>query len=245
MREGMRWTAVLIFATAMAWVEAAVVYDLRTLVNRLEPYQANPLPEMGGLGDAEVVRELATLVMLAAVGWLAGHTWRSRLGYASLAFGCWDILYYGFLKLLTGWPRSLFDWDVLFLLPLPWWGPVLAPVLIALLMVVGGTCLALEETRDHPLPLGRGPTLLGLGGLLLALYVFMADAIALLPRGADAIRAALPRSFAWGLFLVALALMAAPVAHLVAGRGRHASRTLPLDPVRSAQDLAASLEKDV
>src|SRR5512139_1159051 len=98
MREGRHWTVVVVFAAAMAWVEAAVVYDLRTLVDRLEPYQANPLPEMGRLGDAELVREIATLVMLAAVGWLAGRTWRGRLGYASLTFGCWDILYYVFLK---------------------------------------------------------------------------------------------------------------------------------------------------
>ena len=52
----------------------------------------------------------------------------ARVGYAAIAFGVWDIFYYVFLRLISGWPRSLFDWDILFLLPLPWWGPVLAPV---------------------------------------------------------------------------------------------------------------------
>ena len=70
---------------------------------------------------------------------LAGRTWRSRLGYAALAFGVWDIFYYVFLKVICGWPHSLLDWDILFLLPLPWWGPVLAPVSIALLMILWGT----------------------------------------------------------------------------------------------------------
>ena len=49
--------------------------------------------------------------------------------------------------MIGDWPKSLFDWDILFLLPLPWWGPVLAPVCIALLMIVGGT-LASQSDRD-------------------------------------------------------------------------------------------------
>ena len=87
MRNWQRWAVVLLFAAAMAWVEAAVVVDLRTLVNRIQPYQADPLPQSANLGQTELVREAATLVMLATVGYLAGHTWRSRLGYALVAGG--------------------------------------------------------------------------------------------------------------------------------------------------------------
>src|SRR3954468_21242350 len=112
------WILVAIFAVAMAWVEAACVYDLRMLVDRLEPYQANPLPISGALGGIELVREIATLVMLAAVGALAGRTARARLAYTAIAFGVWDIFYYVWLKVMCDWPKSLFDWDVLFLLPL-------------------------------------------------------------------------------------------------------------------------------
>ena len=49
---------------------------------------------------------------------LAGRTWRARIGYSVVAFGVWDIFYYVFLKMMCGWPHSLFDWDILFLLPL-------------------------------------------------------------------------------------------------------------------------------
>ena len=42
-----------------------------------------------------------------------------------MAFGIWDIFYYVFLKIIYDWPKSLFDWDILFLIPLPWWGPVI------------------------------------------------------------------------------------------------------------------------
>src|SRR5437016_813042 len=80
------WGVVVVYAVAMAWVEAAVVYYLRTMVDRIEPHQSNPLPIFGGLGSAELVREAATLIMLAAIGTLAGRTWRTRLGYAAVAF---------------------------------------------------------------------------------------------------------------------------------------------------------------
>src|SRR5947208_1739198 len=95
----------------MAWVEAAAVYYLRSLIGRIEPYQPDPLPEAGGFGEAEVVRELATMVMLLAVGWLAGKNARSRLGYAVVSFGIWDIFYYVFLRVIIGWPRSLSNWN--------------------------------------------------------------------------------------------------------------------------------------
>jgi len=72
---------VTLYALAMAWVEAAVVFYMRSMINRIVPYQPNPLPIAGGFGFAEVVREAATLVMLLSVGALAGRTWRSRAGY--------------------------------------------------------------------------------------------------------------------------------------------------------------------
>ena len=146
-----RWWVVAAFAVAMAWMEAATVFYIRALVDRIEPYQPQPLPMHEALGNVELVREAATLVLLAAVGWLAGRTWRQRAGYAALAFGIWDVLYYVFLRPISGWPDSLLDWDILFLLPLPWWGPVLAPASIAVLMILWGTLVTQASDRaSHP-----------------------------------------------------------------------------------------------
>ena len=209
MKDKQRWVVVVIFAIAMAWVESAVVVYLRMLINRIDPYQANPLPIVGGLAPIELGREIATLVMLLAVGWLAGTAWRMRLAYAAMAFGVWDISYYVFLAPMSGWPSSLFDWDILFLLPLPWWGPVLAPVSIAALMSVGGTII----TQLHILP-RRWAWTASLAGAALALYVFMADAIRVAANGERAIRNVLPTDFDWTRFCIAFVLLAAPVADM-------------------------------
>jgi hypothetical protein len=206
-----RWMTVVTFAAGMAWMEAACVYYLRMLVDRVQPYQANPLPIHGALGEVELWREAATLLMLATMGMLAGRTWRTRLGYAAIAFGVWDIFYYVFLRIMSGWPASLFDWDILFLLPLPWWGPVLAPVCIAILMIVYGTLVT--QWRDR-MPGTRAAWSLSAIGALLALWVFMADAIRALPGGEAAVRHVLPAVFNWPVFGAALLLMAAPLIHI-------------------------------
>jgi len=211
MNNSKTWWVVALYATAMAWVEAAVVFYLRTMIDRIEPYQATPLPVAGGFGFAEMMRELSTLVMLLTVGFLAGRTWRSRIGYSVIAFGIWDIFYYVFLKVMTGWPHSLLDWDILFLIPLPWWGPVLAPVMIAALMIMWGTFASqLEDVSISAAPGWKAWLLNGIG-ILLALYVFMTDTLRVSGGGVNALRELLPVVFNWPLFLVAWLLMAAPV----------------------------------
>ncbi len=208
-----RWWLVVAYAIAMAWVESAVVYYLRAMIDRIEPHQANPLPIMDGMGPVEMVREIATMVMLFTVGALAGRNWRARLGYSAIAFGVWDIFYYVFLRVICGWPHSLSDWDLLFLLPLPWWGPVWAPVAIALLMIAWGTLASQFEPADSVRQLRR-LWLLNFFGIVVALYVFMADCIHARHGGVGAIRMVLPQHFSSPVFCGALMLMAAPVIHL-------------------------------
>ena len=237
MKSFNRWFVVVLFAVAMAWVESAVVFYLRTMIGRIEPYQPNPLPIATGLGRAEVVREFATLTMLVAVGWLAGTTRRQRFAYALVAFGVWDIFYYVWLKVLTGWPHSLLDWDVLFLIPLPWWGPVLAPVLISLLMITWGTLTAQTNPAVLSSSQDRKFWVLNLTGVTLALYVFMTDALRVMSGGERALRALLPTSFNWPLFLVALGLMAAPVVNML--RMRKSTWSPALAP-KSANDCTST-----
>jgi hypothetical protein len=206
-----RWWMMMIYATAMAWVESAVVFYLRSMINRIEPYQPDPFPIIGGFGWVELIREFSTIVMLFMVGCLAGRTWRARLGYFAIGFGVWDIAYYVFLKIICGWPHSLFDWDVLFLLPMPWWGPLLAPVLISLLLISWGTIASQFERKRPPKLSNWRVWALNFAGVALALYVFMADSLAAAPRGLQAVCSVLPEKFNWPMFAVAWFLMAAPL----------------------------------
>ena len=215
MSDPRRWSAVVVYAIAMALLEAAVVTYLRTLIGRVDPYQPSPLPVPQHLMKIELAREAATLAMLGAVAWLAGRDRRSRLGYFLIAFGVWDIFYYLFLVPMSGWPRSPLDWDVLFLIPLPWWGPVLAPVSIALLMIAGGTLVSQFAHGGRALWPRRAALGAGLAGVALALYAFMADALRAPHWSAQALGSVLPVAFDWPLFALALALMCAPLADLL------------------------------
>ena len=211
MNERKRWLIVTAYAAAMALVESAAVLYLRTLGGRIQPYQPDPLPLTPQLARVELSREAATLAMIAAVGALAGRTWRSRLGYAAVVFGLWDILYYAFLRLMCGWPGSLADWDVLFLLPLPWWGPVWAPMTVAALMVGAGTLISLFDEPGRPVWPGPKSLALCFSGVALALWAFMAGSLRALPRGVEAAWSVLPDSFPWALFLAGASLMSAPL----------------------------------
>ena len=111
------WLA--LFAIAMAYFEAAVVVYLRELF--YPDYFPFPLKFIPlNLLAIELFREAATLVMLTAVAVVVGKKFWERFGYMIILFGVWDIFYYVWLKVTIGWPVSLQDWDILFLIPIPW-----------------------------------------------------------------------------------------------------------------------------
>jgi hypothetical protein len=207
-RRPTTWTLVFValFALAMAYLEAAVVvylrliYGITDLVRDVAAYDP-------ALAAIEVGREAATLVMLLAVGLAAGRSAQARLGFALFAFGLWDILYYAWLRILIGWPRTLLDPDLLFLIPLPWWGPVLSPVLIAVLAIVAGWLAIARDDRAIGLDPGRaGWAFLG-AGILAALYAFMADALRALPASPEALSRLRPSPFPWPVYSAGLLLM--------------------------------------
>jgi hypothetical protein len=122
------------FALAMGYLEAAVVVYLRQII--YPTGFAFPLRRMSmDLALVEVGREAATIIMLLGVAFIAEKTRRGRLICFMLLFGVWDIAYYLWLWVTIGWPGSLLTWDVLFLIPVIWTGPVITPVLVSVLMI--------------------------------------------------------------------------------------------------------------
>ncbi len=188
--------ALLVYAAAMGLFEAATVIYLRRLLS--VGFGGEAVPQgltWLSLRPVELSRETATIVMILMAALLFGRSWRGRLGAFAFVFGIWDLSYYVFMNVFTGWPGSLLNWDLLFLIPSPWWGPVLAPVLIALVLVIGGIRWMQPAIRPH-----RGWVIYTSGMILVGgaalLSVFLTS---------------VPPHFAWWAYLPALALFSAGV----------------------------------
>lgn len=165
---------ILVFSIAMALVEAAVVVYLWALYYP-EGF-AFPLPMITARHlIVELGREAATIFMLLSVAALSGKRFWEKFAYFVICFGFWDIFYYVWLKLALGWPSSLLDWDILFLIPLPWIGPVIAPVSIAIMMILAGLLIIALYKRGYDFRPSFLTWVLTIIGTLTILYSFMRD----------------------------------------------------------------------
>ncbi len=126
---------ITVFGIAMAYFESAVVVYMRALYYP-EGFMFPLQPIEMDLAVTEFFREIATIVMLIGAGVLAGRKPLEKFAFFIFAFAVWDIFYYVFLKVLLGWPESLLTWDILFLIPTTWVGPVLGPVINSLTMII-------------------------------------------------------------------------------------------------------------
>lgn len=188
-----------LFALAMAYVEAAVVVHLRHLYYAHDPLALFPLQLLSHLDLAiEVGRELATIVMLITIALLTERNMGRRFAVFVYLFGVWDLGYYGWLKLLLDWPRTWQEWDVLFLIPWPWFGPWLTPALIAVLFTGWGAWVLLSMCQPR---FNRLSLSLFVGGSVLALTAFLLPAAVLLPQGEQAFQGYQPGSFNWSLYV--------------------------------------------
>ncbi len=204
----MRLTIGLIaFAVAFGYLEAAVVVYLREIYypgGFQFPIVRIPL----GQAKVELAREAATLVMLWGVAVAAGRTAWERFGHFAFLFGVWDIAFYAGLVIAIGWPPSLLTWDILFLIPLIWTGPVLAPLLVSLLLIGAGGAIALRERRGRPIRVGRAHWIGGALSLALLLYSFMANHSVAYAGG-------VPASFPWIPHIAGLLIAAGTALHLL------------------------------
>lgn len=195
-----------LFGITMGYFEAAVVVYLRAIYYP-EGFAFPLKVHADSIIAVEFSREIASVFMLAAVAYLAGKKFWERFAYFMISFGLWDIFYYVWLKALLDWPLSLFEWDVLFLIPLPWIGPVIAPVSIAALMIVFGIIiisLINKGCEFRPTPLACLVTVSGIG---LVLYSFMYDLAATLHQN-------MPRPYRYELLIAGNLSFIAAFTHL-------------------------------
>jgi hypothetical protein len=140
---------VAIFAIAMAFLESAVVVYLRALYYPDGIIFPLKLIE-GRIAITELWREVATMVMLITVAFIVSKRAIERFAWFIYAFAIWDIFYYIFLYFLLDWPQSFLTWDILFLIPVTWTGPVLAPMINSLTMILLASVIVHHAAlKDH------------------------------------------------------------------------------------------------
>lgn len=205
--------ALFLFGISFGYVEAAVVVYLRAIYDPIRaqlhpergPHDLFPLITSQELAKAgpenprrlviEIGREAATMLMLGAVALAIARNLHQWIAAFAIVFGVWDITFYAFLKLMIRWPESLSTWDILFLIPLPWVGPIWAPALVALSMIVCGLIsLRAGGIRGRPLHWSGV-----LGGAVIIIVAFVWDF-----RNTTA--GGFPNPFNWLLFLLGEAL---------------------------------------
>jgi hypothetical protein len=204
-----------IFAIAMAFLETSVVIYLRELMYP-DGFSFPLVPIDPTIALTEILRELATIIMLVSIGWISGRNFMERFAWFLYCFAIWDIFYYVFLKLLIDWPVSFFTWDILFLIPATWTGPVISPIIVSLSMILLAFVILKSSYNNHPVKLRLTEWLGLIAGSLILIIAFVYDyavfmlkeytfsEIFILPDKSSLYNMAvqyIPKRFNWGIFI--------------------------------------------
>ena len=123
----------------------------------------------------EIIREAATLIMLITIGFIAGRSFTTRFAWFIYSFAVWDIFYYIFLKLLIAWPESFLTWDILFLIPVTWTGPVISPLIVCVYMIsLSGLILCFAE-KNADIQIHKLEWIMLLSGAIILIVSFTWD----------------------------------------------------------------------
>ena len=172
LRRSLIWLT--IFSVAMGFLESAVVIYLRQLYypNGFE-FPLAIIPH--NIAVVELLREAATIIMLLSIGIIAGKNIAQRFAFFIFSFAVWDIGYYVFLKWVLGWPSSLFTWDILFLIPVPWVGPVIAPCIVSATMIFLTLIIIVAAEKDEHVRISKTQWLMLSSGGFVIFLSFMYD----------------------------------------------------------------------
>jgi hypothetical protein len=205
-----------IFSIAMGFLESIVVVYLRQLYYP----EGFGFPLKAGIGAGfhlEYLREITTIIMLIAVSALAGEKTYERFSYFLYSFGVWDIFYYAGLKVLLNWPLSLLTWDILFLIPVVWLAPVLAPIICSITMIVFSGFILYYHNKGYLVRMNFSGWLFMSLGTMVILATFVWDYSKIIIRGGflnrffslandrhfqSIVTNHIPSTYNWALFLL-------------------------------------------
>jgi hypothetical protein len=161
-----RFVIAVVFSIAFAYIESAVVVYLRVIFHpdgfTFPLSNFDTILQNKAILLTEIGREAATIVLIFTSAWLFGRNLRQRFAYFLTIFAVWDIFYYVWLKVFSAclkaipdWPVSIMDWDILFLIPIAWAGPVLAPVLVSIVMLAFAMIILYRDCRGRTIKAGK------------------------------------------------------------------------------------------
>ncbi len=163
-----------IFGIAMGFLEAIVVIYVRQLCYPDGfDFPLKMLPEK--MIFIEWIREISTVVMLTMVGIISGRTFLEKFSFFIFTFGIWDIFYYVALKIFINWPSSFLTWDLLFLIPITWLGPVIAPIICSILMISLAIIIVNLSQKNTNFKLNKFEWIFMLAGAFIVFLTFIYD----------------------------------------------------------------------
>ena len=183
------------FGIWMAYLESAVVVYLREIYfpeGFAFPMKIMPL----NLALVELGRELATIFMLLSISFIVSKNSWSRFAVFMMSFGVWDIWYYIWLKILLNWPESLLTWDILFLIPVPWVGPVLAPVIVSISLIIAGIFILYLEEKNYVIQVYKYEWIAVISAGTVVFVTFILETPKIMKLG-------VPTNYNWWLFIFA------------------------------------------
>jgi len=212
---------IFLFGLAMGFLETVVVVYIREIYYPTGFHFPLVIASQKIL-TAELLREICTIIMLVSVAFLAGKNKSQRLSYFLFSFGVWDIFYYIGLKIFLNWPASFLTWDVLFLIPFTWMGPVLAPIICSITMLIFSITVLYLQDKNTDFQFRRIELGLLIGGAILIFMTFIWDFTKIViinglfpnilnlmnnDRFREIITAYVPDYYNWPLFIIGILLV--------------------------------------
>lgn len=182
-----RIIALLLFAVSFAYIEASVVVYLRDIL-----YPDGFSFPMRSLAPQRIIieigREFFSLFLIFSIALISSKGFWKVFSSFCLVFGVWDIFFYLWLKVTLDWPSSLFEWDLLFLIPAPWSGPVIAPIVVSITLIM--IFILIELYKEIPFRLSVVQKTISLLGLLSIFISFIWNS-------SPVIKGEVPRFYPW------------------------------------------------
>lgn len=187
-----------VFAISFAFIESSIVIYLRKLYYP-EGFSFPLKFIQDEVIKVEFLREISSIFLIFSVSVLSGKTRVLKVASFFYIFGLWDIFYYIFLYIFLKWPKSFYEWDLLFLVPIPWVSPVYAPLFCSLSFIIISILVLYLWKEGYPFSIKSRDFTISLVSLSLILISFFNESKKVILGG-------IPEDFPFFLYFFGLIL---------------------------------------